>query len=136
MTDDSLSKDKVTAFRLAIREVAERVVEMLDEQIAANAIDDEAAEDFVIWADERLQEMEDISVEHMTEIAPGTDEIWQGYLDVAVTGRGFIRGQAGDAQTQAYSERYRNMDQVKKMAGLFSAIMQSAEEQNAKTRPE
>lgn len=133
MSEESLSKEQLARCRQAIREVAERVVVMLSEQVASRGIDCEAAEDFMIWADERLQQIDQLSAEQITQIAGSPRDRWQGDLDVALTGRGFIRGQTGDSQNPRHIEQCRNLQRITQMAALFAATLQPEARQNDAT---
>ena len=134
MTNNGLSKAQLAELRQTMKDVAERVVVLLSEQVASQDIDSEAAEDFVIWADEQLQEIDQVSADEMEAIAGGISEGWQGHLDVALTGRGLIRGQTGFSRNPHYVEQCRDMQRITQMATLFAETIGANPERQSGSR--
>lgn len=112
--------------RQACREVAERAIEMLQEQVASNCVDIEAAEDFTVWADSKLMLP---NHDQRLQVVPSSDAPFIWVFEVAHAGWSIITKQAGGSDEPQQAEESRQIEYVQWWA-LRLVDMLAEEEQD------
>lgn len=124
MSPTPLSKVQIAVFRQAYRDVAQRAAALLQEQVVAQRIDVEAAEDYVVWADERLA---DADSRNSFEII-NQEHHWWRILVLAESGRRFVREQI-EAANCAKDHRNRQIEFIRMTARRMQRRLTQAEQQ-------